>query len=61
MRTIGRGNVVARYDNLWHMPNKRRKHHNIVTFFLYFDTIMYLIEHTLGITTEKVETYKDIA
>jgi hypothetical protein len=41
-----RGNVVARYANLWHTPNKRRQTYNNVTFYVYFDTIRYIIEHT---------------
>jgi hypothetical protein len=61
MRTTGRGNMVARYANLWHTPNKRRKQDNNVTFYVYFDSIRYIIEHTPCITAETVETYKDIA
>jgi hypothetical protein len=42
------------------IPNKRRKQDNNVTFYVYFDSIRYIIEHTPHITTETVETYKDI-
>jgi hypothetical protein len=61
MGKIGRGNMVVQYANLWHMQNKRRQQDNSVTFFVYFDNIMYIIKHTPNITTETVETYKDIA
>jgi hypothetical protein len=60
MGTSGRGSMVKRYANLWNTPNKRRKQDNNVTFFVYFDTIRYLIEHTPCISGEIVETYKDI-
>ena len=61
MRTTNIGNMVPWYANLWHTPNKRRKTYNNVTFYVYFDTIMYIIEHTPRITTKMVETYQDIA
>jgi hypothetical protein len=61
MGTSSRGNMVGWYANLWHTTNKRRKHDNNVTFFVYFDNIRYLIEHTPCISAEIVETYKDIA
>jgi hypothetical protein len=57
MRTTGRGNMVAWYANLWHTPNKRRKTDNNVTFYVYFDVIRYIIEHTPCIKAEMVETY----
>jgi hypothetical protein len=60
MGTYGRGSMAVRYANLWNTPNKRIQHYNNVTFFVYLENIRYLVEHTLCISTETVEKYKDI-
>jgi hypothetical protein len=61
MGTIGRGNLAALYANLWHTQNKRMQKDNNVTFYVYFDSIRYIIKHTPCITAEILDTYKDIA
>jgi hypothetical protein len=61
MGTYGRGTMVAWYANLWNTPNKRIKNETNVTFFVYFDTIRYLIEHMPHISGGTVETCKEIA
>jgi hypothetical protein len=42
------------------MTNKRRQWDNNVTFFVYFNSIMYQVAHTPRISVDRVETYKDI-
>jgi hypothetical protein len=54
IRTIDRGNMVACYANLWHTPNIIRKQDNNFTFYVYFDSIRYIIEHTVRISVETV-------
>jgi hypothetical protein len=60
MRASIRGNGSTRYANLWNTKNKSRQIDNNVTFYVYFDTIRYIIEHTPRIIAQMIETYQDI-
>jgi hypothetical protein len=53
--------MASRYANLWNTMIKRRKHDTNATFYVYLENIMNIVAHTLCISTEMVETYKDIA
>jgi hypothetical protein len=60
MCTSGRGNLARRYANLWHTMIKRRQNDTNATFYVYLENITHLVAHTSCISTETVETYKDI-
>jgi hypothetical protein len=60
MRVASRGNAVVRYANLWHTMKKRRQIDSNVMFYVYFDMIMYIVEHMSHITAQTVETYQEI-
>jgi hypothetical protein len=60
MRTSNKGNLAGIYDNLWNTMIKRRQKNTNATFYVYLENITHLISHTSCISTETVETYKEI-
>lgn len=46
LKTSQREHAGVRYVNIWHTMHKGRQQDNNVTFYVYFDTIRHIIDHT---------------